>query len=275
MKSPKPAPFVLISTQHGTMIINRNDYHRLDDNRSYGVGFQLMTRSSYDNNEVQLLLQLLTLRHHYYGAGIIALDCGANIGVHSIEWGNLMTDWGQVYAFEAQEKIYYALAGNIIINNCLNVTAKHVALGAKAGKISIPEPDYLKPASFGSFELKKSKHNEFIGQSIDYDNALKTVEQLSLDSLKLDRADLLKIDVEGMEEEVLEGATELISKHKPILFIEVIKSNKKNLMSFLNQYSYKIFPMGMNLLAIHDDDACLANIQGNNGKLTLTKPLIS
>jgi FkbM family methyltransferase len=71
----------------------------------------------------------------------------------------------------------------------------------------VPCPDYLQPASFGSLELRESKSNEFIGQKIDYQQAnCKKIQQIAIDQLKLDRVDLLKIDVEGMEADVLAGA---------------------------------------------------------------------
>lgn len=271
MTTPKPAPFVLMSTQHGSMIVNRNDYHKTADNRAYGVGYQLMSRSCYDLNDVQLILELLKLRHATYGDGVVALDCGANIGVHTIEWANLMTGWGEVHAYEAQEKIFYALAGNIILNNCLNASAKHLALGSANGKITIPEPDYLKPASFGSFELKKRENNEYIGQDIDYLNANKEIDLITLDSLNLARVDLIKIDVEGMEVEVLNGAKLLIGTHKPILFIEIIKSNKQNLISLLESFNYKYIHLGMNILAINQDDQCMNKITFKDGSISIQR----
>ena len=85
-------------------------------------------------------------RRQYFNDGVVALDCGANIGVHSIEWAKIITGWGEVFSFEAQEKIFYALAGNVAINNCFNVTAKHVALGSKVGVIEIPQPNYHQPS---------------------------------------------------------------------------------------------------------------------------------
>ncbi len=242
MTTPKPSPFVLMSTQHGSMIINRNDYHKTADNRVYGVGYQLMNRSCYDPN-----------------------------GVHTIEWANLMTAWGEVHAFEAQEKIFYALAGNIILNNWLNASAKHLALGSSNGKITIPEPDYLKPASFGSFEIKKSKNNEFIGQIIDYANANKEIDLITLDSLDLTRVDLIKIDVEGMEEEVLNGAKNLIGTFKPIIFIEVIKSSIENLINLLDGFGYKYLRLGMNILAIHQDDECMDKITFKDGSISINR----
>lgn len=271
MKPQKSAPFVLMSSHHGTMIINRNDYHATEDNLAYGVGQQLMSKSCYDPQDVQLVLEFLRFRRHYYGDGVVAIDCGANIGVHTIEWANLMNDWGHVYAFEAQEKIYYALAGNTVINNCLNVSARYAAVGAVSGEINIPEPDYLVPSSFGSFELKKRQNTEFIGQTIDYDSPTKKVAQITLDSLCLPRVDFIKIDVEGMEEDVLNGACDLIEKFNPMMFIEIIKSNKENLYNFLTERNFTIFPLGINILAVHNLDPCLQQFEVTEGNLAIKK----
>jgi FkbM family methyltransferase len=245
------------------MIVNRNDYHMVDANRGYGVGYQIMQQSCYDPNDVNLALGLLNLRRQYFGDGVVAIDCGANIGVHTIEWGAHMTGWGFVHAFEAQEKIFYALAGNVALNNCLNVSAKHCAVGADVGAIDIPEPDYTRPASFGSFEIQQRENTEFIGQTIDYANQLKSVPMTSLDALELERVDLIKIDVEGMEEQVLEGATALTEKFKPIMFVEVIKSDRSAIEGFFSARNYKIMNSGMNILAVHEDDQSLSHIGEN------------
>lgn len=119
-KPPRKLAFILASTDHGTMIVNRFDQHIVGPEAGYGAGFQLLQRASYDPEEINLVLALLDLRRKYYGDGVVAVDCGANLGVHTVEWAKHMTDWGVVLAFEAQERIYYALAGNITINNCFN-----------------------------------------------------------------------------------------------------------------------------------------------------------
>src|ERR1700755_3702256 len=135
--------FVLASSNHGTMIVNRNDYRMIDAERGYGVGFQILQTGSFDPNEVRLVLDLLALRRKHHGDGVVAIDCGANIGVHTIEWAKAMTGWGSVLSIEAQERIYYALAGNIAINNCFNALAIHAAITDKPGIIMMPQPDYL------------------------------------------------------------------------------------------------------------------------------------
>ena len=107
--------FVLAATNHGTMIVNRLDYRMVDANRGYGVGYQMLETGAFDPAEIQLAVRMLGVRRRHYGDGAVAIDCGANIGVHTVEWAKAMTGWGSVLSIEAQERIYYALAGNIAL----------------------------------------------------------------------------------------------------------------------------------------------------------------
>jgi FkbM family methyltransferase len=264
----KPVAFVLISSQHGTLIVNKNDYCVTSNNMVFGVGFQLLTKSSYDRQEIMFLLEIIRKKRELNGNGVVAIDCGANIGVNTIEWANAMHDWGQIIAFEAQEKIFYALAGNIAINNCFNVTARHAAVGASCGFIDIPEPDYNKPASYGSLELHYRANNEYIGQDIDYQKTKKT-PIVSIDSLNLDRCDFIKIDVEGMESEVLAGASNTLERLKPVMWIEILKSNKEELCEYLKERGYKLFVVGMNMLVVHQDDPVIKKLQYTDNNLSL------
>lgn len=262
----RPLPFIIASTSTGTMIVNRNDFNTFANGVSYGVGYQYLNTSQFNVQEVGTLVNLLKLRRQYFGDGVMALDCGANIGAHSITWGIEMTHWGKVIAFEAQERIYYALAGNVAINNCFNVSAIYAAVGNSLTPenqfLPIPVVDYTRPSSFGSLELRPSEHNEFIGQNIDYTNTV-SVRLMSVDSLALPRLDLMKIDVEGMEMEVINGAWQSISRHKPILQIEVLKSNPQQITDTLTKLGYKLFQYDIDLLAIHETDPCLNHINTN------------
>jgi FkbM family methyltransferase len=164
-----------------------------------------------------------------------------------------MSGWGEVLAIEAQERIFYALAGNITMNNCFNARAIWAAVGDKTGSIGVPVPDYFNPSSFGSLEIKKKETTEFIGQEINYDNTQPT-SLTSIDDLNFGRLDFLKIDIEGMEVEALAGAAKSIEQFLPQLMIEKIKSNETEISEFLLRYGYRIFPMGINILAIHESD---------------------
>jgi FkbM family methyltransferase len=252
--------FVLASSNHGTMIVNRFDYHMIDSRQGYGVGFQILETASFDPAEVKLAVDLLGLRRKHHGDGVVAIDCGANIGVHTIEWAMAMTGWGSVLSIEAQERIYYALAGNIAINNCFNAIAVHGAVSSESGLLEIPNPNYLVPSSFGSLELRQRNGNEFIGQPIDYENTV-NVRKLRLDEFGLPRVDLIKIDVEGMELEVLEGASDMIDRSHPIMLIEKIKADAGKLRQWLESRGYAVTEAGINFLAIHGSDKTLTEFR--------------
>jgi FkbM family methyltransferase len=263
----RPIAFVMASSNHGNLIVNRHDYRMVDDSRGYGVGFQILNKSSFDPEEVNFALALLDSRRKYYGDDVFAIDGGANIGVHTVEWSRHMHGWGRVLAFEAQEVVYYALAGNIAVNNCLNARARHSALGEVCGELCIPQPDYFAPASFGSLELRYRPSTEFIGQAVSYEsNDCTAVPMSSLDSLGLPRVDLIKIDVEGMELEVLRGAKDVMRRLRPLLIVEAIKSDRAALEAVLREMEYQVFKLGINLLAVHNSDPTLKHVtQTTNG----------
>ena len=257
----RPIAFVIASTNHGSLLVNRHDY-RLTDNGGFGVGYQLLQHAAFDPNEINLAVQLLATRRTHFGDGVVAIDCGANIGVHTIEWAKAMHGWGEVIAFEAQERIYYALAGNITLNNCFNARAIFAAVGAESGEILVPLPDYFSPSSFGSLEIKQTSTTEFIGQHINYsaESCVKTT-MMAIDGLGLKRLDFIKIDIEGMEMEALRGAEQSIGASKPQLMIEKIKSNESDIRQFVERFGYQIFTVGINLLAIHPSDPAVSQIQ--------------
>lgn len=251
----RPAAFVLASSDHGTLIVNRNDYADKGGGMLIGVGCQVLFNSSFDREEVDLALRMLDLRRRLYGDGVIALDCGANIGVHTVEWAKHMHGWGSVVAVEAQERVFYALAGNITINNCFNARAIWGAVGAENGEITVPRPDYLQPGSYGSLEIRRTEGTEFIGQAIDYsEDAGVQTRLFTLDSLALPRVDFIKIDIEGMEMEALAGAAETIRRFRPQMIIEKIKSDETALRSWLLAEGYRLAPFTGNLVAVHVSD---------------------
>jgi FkbM family methyltransferase len=252
--------FVLASSDHGTMIVNRFDYRMINETEGFGVGFQILNTAQFDPEEVKMAVQLLQIRRKHHGDGVIAIDGGANIGVHTVEWAKAMTGWGSVLAVEAQERIYYALAGNVAINNCFNATAINAAISSESGTLQIPNPNYFLPSSFGSLELRQRAGNEFIGQQIDYANNTVIVRKVTIDEINLPRVDFIKLDIEGMEMEALEGARQTIDRSVPILLIERIKADGAQLTQWLEGRGYQVMQVGINLLAVHKTDKTLAEI---------------
>ena len=262
--TPRPIAFILASTDHGAMIVNRFDYKMTGPDTGFGVGFQLLNRSSYEGDEAAAARLLLDSRRRHFGDGVIALDLGANIGVFTVEWARHMTGWGHVVAVEAQERIFYALAGNIALNNCMNAQAVLAAVAGETGQMRIPAPNYMAPSSFGSLELRHGERNEDIGQPIDYTpERMAVVRAVTVDTLGLPRLDLMKIDVEGMEMETLRGASRTITRFHPIILAENLKTDQAALRAFLESFGYKLFNAGMNVLAIHTSDPSIQNVHEN------------
>jgi FkbM family methyltransferase len=145
-KSHHGIGFILASTDHGAMIVNRFDFKVAPSGVAFGVGIQLLEKSSYQPDEIALAIKLLDLRRKHFGDGVKALDIGANIGVFTIAWAKHMAGWGDVLAIEAQERIYYALAGNIALANRYNASAIHAVATTQCGPVRMPVPNYPAPA---------------------------------------------------------------------------------------------------------------------------------
>lgn len=204
------------------------------------------------------MIKILMISRELHGDGVVMVDGGANIGVHSITAGRVMQGWGTVMAFEAQERIFYALAGNVAINNLFNVQAKLSALAHKDYMINVPIPDYLEHGSFGSLEMQYKPTVENIGQIVDY-NKTQQIPAIAIDSIGLSRLDFLKLDVEGMEEQALFGAFQTIRRCRPIMYIEHQKTGVAAIQKALNIMEYESNQIGPNTLAIHRDFCYLFN----------------
>jgi FkbM family methyltransferase len=254
--------FGLYSTDHGPLIVNRFDYNHTYEGKFYGVGAQLLENGAYDPSEIEVLKQLLTTKRQHVDGNVTVFDCGANIGVFAVEIARFMRDWGRIVAIEAQERLFYALAGNLAVNNCFNAKAIWAAVAAENDVIDIPEPNYCKPGSFGSFELKQQLGTENIGQDIDYSRPTSCVLTIKIDDCTSGRIDLIKLDIEGMELEALQGAIKTIKRDRPLLYIEVIKVDRDELEQFLAPLGYKLFAHEtMNVLAVHQDDPVIGCIE--------------
>ncbi len=166
------------------------------------------------------------------------LDVGGHIGTMSIPF-SLMYD--NVHAFEPCETNYKFLIGNIKINEVDNVHAHNVAVSNRASKVSV----FKHPMPRGH------RHNS--GCYAIKDDSEGLVDCITLDSLDFADVDFIKIDVQGKESEVLEGAINTIRKYKPLLMIEVTDKEqteeslkgfatlKKQIVEFLSEEDYVIY----------------------------------
>ena len=136
--------------------------------------------------------------------GTVVLEVGAHIGSHTVPISRLVGPWGRVYAFEPQRKIYRELHHNLALNGVTNVVPLRYAIGS--GEARVIEMNPPTPGNEGGTG---------VGASGD------RAELRSLDSFRFERVSVLKIDVEGHENEVLAGASETIRQNRPVILIEI------------------------------------------------------
>jgi FkbM family methyltransferase len=248
------AAFVLVPVKYGAMIVNRFDQQQVEDG-AIGVGFELLQFGEYQAAEAQTLFNVMQLKRRLNGDGVMVVDCGANIGAHTVNWAKAMSfddrsgGWGEVIAIEPQERVFYALAGNIALNNCWNARAIHAAAGAVPGSWAIPELDHRQPANFGGLNLQKwdETRDEFDLINVDF---------ITIDGLHLPRLDVLKIDVEGMEPDVLDGAATTIRALRPVIYAEHNICGMEEIGRRLPGYVCKWTTA--NVMCIHEGDPALS-----------------
>jgi FkbM family methyltransferase len=248
-------PFVLASTVHGPVILNAIEWHAMSkDHVEVGVGLGLLLNGEYDLALVSMTVGAIEARRRTHGPGAIALDCGANIGIYSMEWARAMEGWGSVLAFEPQERVFYALAGNLALNNLFNVRALNQAVGATCGVVDMPAPDYCAPNHFGTVSLKA-------GVGACQGAPKIPVEVISIDTLNLPRVDFIKLDIEGMELEALEGARNTIERSRPFILCEWHIAGKGPIEKFMQSVGFQTAVVGMNMFAGPPSDTMSRFIQ--------------
>lgn len=188
-------PFnVLTATRHGIMVANRWDRY---------VGASLIEYGEFSPGEVA------TLRR-YLPPGATVLDIGANVGALTVPLAQHVGPNGAVFAFEPQRICYQALCANVALASLTNVVALNAAVGATEGTITVPYRDPATADNFGAVELGKP------GQPVDV---------LRLDDMP--KAALVKIDVEGMEPDVLKGGAAYLAEHRPVLYLESDRTERR------------------------------------------------
>ncbi|HEY4372390.1 MAG TPA: FkbM family methyltransferase [Burkholderiales bacterium] len=245
----RPRYNVVVPTRYGMMIVNRNDSYGTGESR-FGVGHDLLETGEYVQPELDTLATLVGL----CAADPVILDIGANIGVHTLVFSDLAGPRGRVHAFEAQRIVFQMMMGNLALNSIENVVGHGVALGSAPGNLRLPPVDYSKPWNFGGMGLVvESPDPQFAHGTPERAAAERneTIPVITLDSLKLERVDFIKLDVEGMEEDVLRGAERTLDRLRPLMQVEWLgRDNGALPLYLLEKLDYRLYQAAMNLICI-------------------------
>ncbi|MDB5805175.1 MAG: FkbM family methyltransferase [Betaproteobacteria bacterium] len=244
----RPRYNVVVPTRYGMMIVNRNDVGV--EAFPCGVGYELMETGEFAQPELDHLAGMIGL----CGPDPVILDIGANVGVHSLFFSGLAGARGRVHAFEAQRIIFQMLMGNLALNSIENVHGYGVALGREAGELKLPPVDYNQRWNFGGMGLAtESPDPQFAHGTLERAAADRNemVPVTTLDSLALGRVDFIKIDVEGMEEDVLRGAARTLDVSRPLMQLEWWGRDNGSLPTYLLEHlDYRVFQAQHNLICV-------------------------
>ena len=187
---------LIVQTRYGAMECLRGDSVVSQSLTRYGEWAQL---------ELDLLAALVQ-------PGMAVLDVGAFLGTHTLALAAMVGSQGVVHSFEPRAGIREILTRNVERNGLGQVRVHACALAASAARMEVPAIDLHGEANFGGLALE--------GQDTAGAAACETIALGRLDDLPIGRVDFAKLDAEGMEAEVLAGASRTLGQHRPVLFSE-------------------------------------------------------
>lgn len=141
--------------------------------------------------------------------GQTVLDIGANMGCHTLRMAQLVSETGQVVAFEPMSTAYSKLTRNIQLNRFSNIVAEKTGLSSSNGEAEIAF------ATSWRLDLKSGDVRAERVSFITLDSYVTTHPGL------FSRLDCIKLDVDGFEEAVLRGAQDTLLRYRPVILMEI------------------------------------------------------
>lgn len=199
------------------MVIASNDY----------IGHWINVAGGY---ELQLLNPAIAfLAGKGYTARPTCIDVGANIGNHAVFFSQ---HFSRVLAIEANPTVFRLLEFNA---QGRPITCRNVAAGASDGQVAVMIPD---PTNEGTGQVR-------LDRAPCSDSAVVPLRTLDEIAQGHDQGvGLIKIDVEGMEQDVLRGASDIIRRNSPAILFEYHRHLQKHADTFdilSNEYGYTDF----------------------------------
>lgn len=247
------ANFVALDSEYGPFIVNVHCQYHAEALRTTG--------KPHIQNELNAILALVSTLPE----DAVFVDAGANAGFITIPAAHALRERnGVVYAFEPQRMLFYALCGSVALNGLENVIVRNAGLGSRAENITVRSLDYGAPQDHGLYSLVDNARPEFtaqpgqmaIGDVLLPDLVFRAggtrcvhdVDIVPIDQLGLPRLDFLKLDVEGMELEILQGAQAAITEYRPWCWVEHWKFTIDDVKRPFTGLEYRFFEINSMLM---------------------------
>lgn len=187
--------------------------------------------NTYEKTELEIAIKLIENNFSVF-------DIGANVGWYSLHFSKKFPN-ARILAFEPVKKTFDYLLENIHINGTKNISAYNFGFSEEAGT----ETFYFRneeSVSASMVDLKDDKKARKIKcKMVCLDDFS------SRNNLKID---FIKCDIEGSELLAIKGGRKAISKHKPIIFMEMLRKwsakfnyHPNELINLLNDMGYLCF----------------------------------
>jgi len=173
------------------------------------------------------------------GPGDTVVDAGANLGGFTLPLALQVGAQGRVHAFEPFRRVFQLLTANVALNGLGNVVTHNVALGGRAERLHLRQPDLTRFNLPSSMQVRTQGYSEsaesgrkwtlFYEEGPGEDVEIRRLDDFDFPSLRL-----LKIDVEDMETEVVEGARRTIELHRPTVWAENARLFERGDRSFVD-----------------------------------------
>lgn len=177
-----------------------------------GIDFSIYLLGGFENRTLDLYKEVVR-------PGDTVLDIGANIGSHTLPLARLVGESGRVIACEPTRYAIGKMRATIALNPDLapRITVLQYMLTADANA-------GLAPAIYSSWPLfgeEEALHRDHGGRLMETTGAATSTLDAVVQDLGIGKVDVIKIDVDGNEQSVLQGAAETLSRNRPLILMEL------------------------------------------------------
>jgi len=226
-RPPASEPAVeILHCRRGTMLAFRSDQV---------IGRSLRLYGEWSEHELSCL-------RPYVPAGTTVIDVGAHIGTHTLAFAEWVAS-GSVIAVEPQPMVMCLLQANCLLNGITNVELVNAVCGGRPGEAVVQSFD---PSNLGATAFKPDV--SFFGRIKRRLYARPERENASVPVQRVDdlagnrRVSLIKIDAEGMELSVLNGATAVLEACHPVIFCEQNDTSQlAGMCDLLVRFNYRLY----------------------------------
>lgn len=195
---------------------------KYEGNLKNGIEFALFYYGAFEKPLLFFLRDTFAQLKTEHGERCVFCDIGANIGQHSLFMSNYSSG---IHAFEPFAPVRGRLEHHIALNSLNNITVHPLGLGQETKTEVFYAPEGSNQGIGSFIEESQSKGNTAIGE-LQLANGDEYFEQQQITDAKL-----VKIDVEGLEKEVIHGLSKTFTSQRPVIACEISYEESRSFAS--------------------------------------------